>query len=36
MYLELPVQKRPIPKSVLEYAKYKNIQIKDINGKIYN
>ena len=32
MYLEVPVQQKPIPKSVLDYAKKKKIKIRDING----
>lgn len=36
MYLEVPVQKKPIPNSVLDYATEKFIKIRDINGRIYN
>lgn len=36
MYLEVPVQQKPIPKSVLDYASVKEIKIRDTNNKIYN
>ena len=36
MYLEVPVQQKPIPKSVLDYARLRNIKIRDVNNKIYN
>ena len=35
MILEVPVQEEPVPKRVLKYARDKNIQIRDINGKEY-
>lgn len=35
MILEVPVQKEPVPESILKYAQDKNIQIRDINGKVY-
>jgi conserved hypothetical protein len=35
MILEVPVQKKPVPESILKYAQDKNIQIRDINGKVY-
>ena len=35
MILEVPVQKKLVPKSILKYARDYNIQIRDINGKIY-
>ena len=35
MMLEVPVQKADIPPNVLEYAKKKDIIIRDVNGKIY-
>ena len=36
MILEVPVQKKPIPESVLRYALKRNIQIRDIKGIIYS
>ena len=33
--LEVPVQKKLVPESILKYARDNNIQIRDINGKIY-
>lgn len=35
MILEVPVQKKAIPKRILEYAEDRDIQIRDTNGKIY-
>ena len=35
MILEVPVQKKLVPESILKYARDNNIQIRDINGKIY-
>ena len=35
MILEVPVQENPVPERVLKYARDKNIQIRDINGKEY-
>ncbi len=35
MILEVPVQKESVPERVLKYARDKNIQIRDINGKEY-
>ncbi len=35
MILEVPVQKKSVRKSILKYARDNNIQIRDINGKIY-
>ena len=35
MILEVPVQEEPVPERVLKYARDKNIQIRDINGKEY-
>ena len=35
MILEVPVQKKSVPKSILKYAQDKNIQIRDINGNVY-
>ena len=36
MILEVPVQKEPVPESVLRYAIENKIQIRDVKGKIYN
>lgn len=36
MILEVPVQKKPVPESVLRYALKRNIQIRDIKGIIYS
>lgn len=36
MYLEVPVQKKPIPKTILDHATEKKVFIRDIDGKIYN
>ena len=36
MILEVPVQKEPIPESVLRYAAKEKIEIRDTNGKIYS
>ena len=36
MILEVPVQKHPISERVLLYAKENKIQIRDVEGKIYN
>jgi hypothetical protein len=36
MILEIPVQKNPIPQSILDHADSKDIFIRDINGTIYN
>ena len=36
MILEVPVQKKGIPKRILEYAEDRDIQIRDTNGKIYD
>ena len=33
--LEVPVQKKSVRESILKYARDNNIQIRDINGKIY-
>ena len=35
MILEVPVQKESVRESILKYARDNNIQIRDINGKIY-
>ena len=35
MILEVPVQKKSVPKSILKYARVKKIQIRDINGNVY-
>ena len=35
MFLEVPVQKKSVRESILKYARDNNIQIRDINGKIY-
>ena len=35
MILEVPVQKKSVPKSILKYAQDKKIQIRDINGNVY-
>ena len=35
MILEVPVQKKSVPKSILKYARDNNIQIRDINGNVY-
>ena len=35
MILEVPVQKKSVPKSILKYARVKKIQIRDINGNLY-
>lgn len=35
MILEEPVQKESVRESILKYARDNNIQIRDINGKIY-
>ena len=35
MILEVPVQKKSVRESILKYARDNNIQIRDINGKIY-
>ena len=32
--LEVPVQKKLVPKSILKYARDKKIQIRDINGNV--
>lgn len=36
MILEIPVQTKPIPQSILDRANMKGIDIRDIQGKIYN
>ena len=36
MILEVPVQKKPVPKRVLDYANEHRIKIRDTNNKIYN
>ena len=36
MILEIPVQKEPVPESVLRYAAKEKIKIRDTNGKIYS
>ena len=36
MILEVPVQKKSVRESILKYARDNNIQIRGINGKIYN
>ena len=35
MILEVPMQKKLVPESILKYAQDNDIQIRDINGKIY-
>ena len=35
MILEVPMQKKLVRESILKYARDNNIQIRDINGKIY-
>ena len=35
MILEVPVQKKLVPKSILKYARDNKIQIRDINGNVY-
>ena len=35
MILEVPVQKKSVRESILKYARDNDIQIRDINGKIY-
>ena len=34
-YLEVPIQKKPIPQNVLDYAKRKDVFIRDITGRAY-
>ena len=36
MILEVPVQTTPVPQSVLDAARDLDIQIRDVNGRIYN
>ncbi len=36
MFLEVAVQTKPIPKSVLEEANRLEIQIRDVDGRVYN
>lgn len=36
MILEVPVQKRPIPKKVIDYADKYRIKIRDTTNKFYN
>lgn len=36
MFLEVPVQTKPIPKSVLDEANRLEIQIRDVDGRVYN
>ncbi|HEY2495007.1 MAG TPA: hypothetical protein VGI33_19120 [Paenibacillus sp.] len=36
LILEIPVQNKPIPQSVLDEATKNKITIRDINGKVYN
>jgi hypothetical protein len=36
LILEVPVQKTPIPKAVLDEASTRGITIRDVSGKIYN
>ena len=33
--LEVPMQKKLVPESILKYAREKKIQIRDINGNVY-
>ena len=35
MILEVPMQKKLVPESILKYAREKKIQIRDINGNVY-
>ena len=35
MFLEVPVQKRPVPRRVLDAAKRAEVKIRDINGLPY-
>jgi hypothetical protein len=35
MFLEVPVQKKPIPRRVLEEARRLDIRIRDAKGKVY-
>ncbi|MGL5830145.1 MAG: hypothetical protein ACRC0L_11330, partial [Angustibacter sp.] len=35
MYLELPVQNRPVPPEIVKYAEDRRIIIRDISGRIY-
>ena len=35
MILEVPVQKKLVPESILKYAQDNDIQIRDINGNVY-
>jgi hypothetical protein len=34
-FLEIPVQRGPIPQRVLDYAKKMNVRIRDVSGYIY-
>jgi hypothetical protein len=36
MFLEIPVQSKPIPQSILNKANELGIDIRDVQGKIYN
>ncbi len=36
MILEIPVQKKKVPKKILDYAKTRNIEIRDENGRKLN
>lgn len=36
MFLEVPVQKKPVPNNVREYATDNDIIIRDEKGKVYN
>lgn len=33
--LEVPMQKKSVPESILKYARDNKIQIRDINGNVY-
>jgi len=34
--LEIPVQNKPIPQRIIDYANENNIIIRDVEGKVYN
>lgn len=34
-YLEVPVQRAPIPQNVLDYARQMRVNIRDVTGNIY-
>lgn len=34
-FLEVPVQRAPVPQAILDYARRHDVRIRDVNGRVY-